>query len=347
MGNEACSARHSCCAVKSAKNEPVTGTADYDKNAPKGSTHIIIVSMNYKNTNRPLTSSRDGKNMEDLAKTCGVEHVWALHNESCTKMNVLMTIKQVGKECKRGDTVVFFYSGHGQSVQDLNGDEEDGYDEAFVLMTPHGGISQDSLLTDDEFADTMLDCIPRGVKVIVLTDACHSGSIADLTKEGWEDRPAISISGCRDWQEAADMGAGGIFTHSMLLAIEKLGTNSDYSVGKLFNATMVESDRIFKEKQDLTIHCSQNMSPNLMAWPLVPSKPYRSPLTQAKQADGHAQFKIVHRGVDIGDYKDVPDDLANWAKDNNIDLGDSYEDEELENGWKKGAALLKKINDGS
>jgi hypothetical protein len=50
---------------------------------------------------------------------------------------------------RRGDTVVFYFAGHGSQVEDFNGDEHDGYDEVLCPydMAPHGGRN---LILDDD-----------------------------------------------------------------------------------------------------------------------------------------------------------------------------------------------------
>jgi len=210
---------------------------------------------------------------------------------------------------------------------------------------------------------------------LLLLDAVHKNPIVKLHKDSWMERRAIAISGCRDFDTARNHKISH-FTQALLMAIEKLSTDDHYSVGKFFNRMVVENDRHFRKSkeicQDLTLACTEAVAPNEMAWPLVPNKPYEAPLTKAKlkvtygaqdQTFGArhvADFTIGShsmpgnngnrdsggfkmRGIDIGDYKDVPDDLADWAKNNDIDLGDSYKDEDLENGWKKGKKLLDKL----
>jgi len=357
MGGQACSAKLAPCTVRTGENTLVTGTPDYTMRPPgitrsRSEVHMLICALDYKKTKNPLTCTRDGKNMEAMAKQCGIRDLQVMYDEQCTKSAVKIAIRNLGKRCRENDFFVFYYSGHGTEVKDESGDEKDGLDEAFCFVTPTGQVDRSSLLTDDEFVETLLSAVAEDVNILVLADCCHSGTIVDLRKSTWAERSAIAVVGCTDQQTSADIGVGGIFTHSMLMAMEKLSQDEHYSVGKLYNTAVKENDRIFKGAQSITMDCSSLTAPNQKPWPFVPQGPYQSPLRKAKNA---GQFRLgnpggggnpagaKNRDIDIGDYKDVPDDLAKWAQENDIDLGSDYEDEELENGWKPHKELLNKL----
>jgi len=74
---------------------------------------------------------------------------------------------------KRGDTVVIQYSGHGSFVPDQDGDEPDGTDEC---LCPYD-IGSNGPITDDELFDIYMDR-ERGVKLVIISDSCHSGTVA-------------------------------------------------------------------------------------------------------------------------------------------------------------------------
>lgn len=203
-----------------------------------------------------------------------------MYDEQCTKQNVLQAIADVGAKCGEGDYFVFYYSGHGTNLQDVSGDEADGQDEAFCFVTPDGQINFNSCLSDDDFATAITGAVDADAKVIILTDCCHSGTIADFHNGDWAERKAVSITGCLDGQTSGDIGRGGIFTHSMLMAIAELQREGEdeYSVGKLYNKTLQKDDEKFNSKQDICLQCSPGHLPNQMAWPLIPQQPYTSPL---------------------------------------------------------------------
>jgi hypothetical protein len=73
----------------------------------------------------------------------------------------------------RGDSVVITYSGHGTWVRDDNGDEPDGRDEA---LCPYD-IATEGPLLDDELYDILCER-ERGVRVVMISDSCHSGTVA-------------------------------------------------------------------------------------------------------------------------------------------------------------------------
>jgi hypothetical protein len=60
------------------------------------------------------------------------------------------------------------YSGHGGQVPDVNGDEPDKKDETWCLF--------DGQLIDDELY-LELSRFKAGVRILVLSDSCHSGSV--------------------------------------------------------------------------------------------------------------------------------------------------------------------------
>lgn len=74
-----------------------------------------------------------------------------------------------------GGTVVIQYSGHGSYVPDDNGDadESDGTDECFC---PHD-LLENGPIRDDEL-DEIFSRRTDGVRVVLVADSCHSGTVA-------------------------------------------------------------------------------------------------------------------------------------------------------------------------
>lgn len=250
--------------------------------------HMIICAIDYNQTPNPLTCSVDGRNMEQLAAACGVQDVTAMYDEQCQQGPVIEAIQTVASRCQSGDCFIFYYSGHGTSMEDESGDEADGQDEALCFVDSAGQVNYQSCMSDDVFAATICECMNPDVKVLILADCCHSGTIADFNSDIWAEREieAVSITGCMDKQTSGDMGKGGIFTHSMLMAIDKLqqAGENDYDVKELYNATLAEDDEVFSSPQDITLSKSSPATYADFDWPLIPLREYDAPLNQAAGA---------------------------------------------------------------
>jgi hypothetical protein len=73
-----------------------------------------------------------------------------------------------------GDVLVMQYSGHGTQLPDDSGDEEDGFDEAFVPVDYHTG----ALFLRDDVVAAALGALPEGVALTLFMDCCHCGTIS-------------------------------------------------------------------------------------------------------------------------------------------------------------------------
>ena len=88
-----------------------------------------------------------------------------------TKAAVTEGIEAAASTLEAGDIFLLFFSGHGNTTGDITGDEADRgnlRDETLCLY--------DTQILDDEFY-ALWQRFKAGVRILVLTDACHSGSI--------------------------------------------------------------------------------------------------------------------------------------------------------------------------
>ena len=97
--------------------------------------------------------------------------VRVLLDKAATHEQVTDGLKALLAGARSGDVLVFTNSSHGTYVADGGSDEADRYDEA---MCPYD--CKTALLTDDELRTLFAD-IPRGVRLTVISDSCHSGSV--------------------------------------------------------------------------------------------------------------------------------------------------------------------------
>lgn len=98
--------------------------------------------------------------------------VKVLTNERATRQAMASEIDGILGKSTTGDVVVIQYSGHGTQTPDLNDDEEDHFDEAWVPVDYATG----EFLIDDDLAAIFDRHRSRGVQLVVFTDCCHSGT---------------------------------------------------------------------------------------------------------------------------------------------------------------------------
>jgi hypothetical protein len=103
-------------------------------------------------------------------------NVRVLRDEAATHDHVTTALKALLTNAKSGDVLVFTNSSHGTYVADRASEEADSYDEA---MCPYD--CRKNLLTDDELRTLFTD-IPRGVRLTVISDSCHSGSVTRVAQ---------------------------------------------------------------------------------------------------------------------------------------------------------------------
>ena len=93
-----------------------------------------------------------------------------------TKANLLRAMHWLVKDARQNDSLFFHYSGHGGQTPDLDGDEEDGYDEVIYPVD----FRTQGHIVDDELHRIMVKTLPPGVRLTAIFDSCHSGSALDL-----------------------------------------------------------------------------------------------------------------------------------------------------------------------
>jgi metacaspase-1 len=190
--------------------------------------------------------------------------VTTLLDRKATKAAMVEAITRLVVDAADGNTCVFQYSGHGSFVADEDDEEPDGKDE---VLCP-SDIGQNSYLTDDELY-AIFDRQKPGVKLVFLSDSCHSGTVAkmmpmvDVARKtpksrllppaaflkgeklrlatmlsrtrSSRSRPhrALLISGCQDVQTSADAWfnnrANGAFTYYALKALRTLSKGATYA----------------------------------------------------------------------------------------------------------------------
>lgn len=115
----------------------------------------------------------------------------ALLDDQATYGNITNQLKEFIDITKKGDIVYLHFSTHGQPVEDLNGDEDDGWDEAIVPIDAYklykkGVYEGQKHLIDDQlnkFIKRLREKMgPKGFLYVVI-DACHAGTSSRANDE--------------------------------------------------------------------------------------------------------------------------------------------------------------------
>jgi hypothetical protein len=124
----------------------------------------------------------DIERMSDTLLVMGFDksQIRTLQDEQATADNV---IEGIGGWLTEGvepaDRVVFYFSGHGSNIPDVDGDESDGVDEVLVThdvrrVVVDGRPTLNGVVPDDVM-NQLLSAIPSR-KILTIIDSCHSGT---------------------------------------------------------------------------------------------------------------------------------------------------------------------------
>lgn len=125
-------------------------------------------------------------------------------NKAATAKQIRKEIKKLIGQCRSGDIVYLHFSGHGQPFEDMDGDEEDGWDESIIPYDAQkayckGKYEGANHILDDElygyFDQLRMRVGEKGLLCVVI-DACHAGGSS--RGDELEEDEEICIRGTRD-----------------------------------------------------------------------------------------------------------------------------------------------------
>lgn len=180
-----------------------------------------------------INGDKDVSYVQQMLSGAGYKDVRTLINSHATKAGIVAAFEKLTSHCSVGDVVYIHFSGHGQLVTDINGDEEDGWDEAWIPYDAYKNYCKEDKgekhLVDDEI-NVLLTAIKNKIgkqgKLLVVVDACHSGDSSrgddlDETVRGVYDEFVIpvrrkarthklaeqwlTLSACKDYQLNQEM----------------------------------------------------------------------------------------------------------------------------------------------
>ena len=125
-----------------------------------------------------------------------------LKNESATADAIRKALDALVGKAAKGDVIYIHFSGHGQQITDLHGDEEDGFDEAWIPIDAQfsyakGKYEGENHIIDDQlnqWLSQLRSKVGATGKITVVADACHSGG----GSRGDEDETEYVVRGTSD-----------------------------------------------------------------------------------------------------------------------------------------------------
>ncbi|MEM7586188.1 MAG: caspase family protein [Acidobacteriota bacterium] len=145
--------------------------------------HALIVGINRYSGFGPETqlfgAERDAEAMAAvLQERFGFppETTRCLLGEQATQQAIRDALADLSRRVRRGDHVVFFFSGHGSQMTDREGDEGDGLDETLVPCDSGRERDQNRDLTDDELNHWAAGVLAKTPHLTLIFDCCHAAT---------------------------------------------------------------------------------------------------------------------------------------------------------------------------
>lgn len=207
-----------------------------------------------------INGDKDVPLIVSMLKANGFSDITSLINTKATKAGIVNAFNSLINRSQKGDIVYVHFSGHGQLMTDINGDEKDGLDEAWIPYDAYlKYCSKDrgeKHLSDDEIAQYLTRLrskIGTNGAIAVVVDACHSGdSTRDLCdndsvvvrgvdvdfvipgkrakssariSESW-----LTLSACQDFQLNQEYNGVGKLTHILANRWQNYVGKSDQAI---------------------------------------------------------------------------------------------------------------------
>jgi metacaspase-1 len=128
----------------------------------------------YEGWSRHLNSAvRDAIDLEMIAKSKNFRTNLLL-TTNATRDRVVAAIRDCSNFLSSGDIFLITFSGHGGQIPNLNGVELNGKHASWCLY--------DGQLTEDEL-EIFWSLFKEDVRILIISDSCHSGSLAKFTRK--------------------------------------------------------------------------------------------------------------------------------------------------------------------
>ena len=140
---------------------------------------LVVGIDDYAHIGKLAGAVNDARDIGEALAGLGVDDLTVLLDGAATRARIVAEWHGLLERAAPGDTLVLAYAGHGgQEPERVAGTERDGHDEALLL----GGFRTEGpgtreRIVDDEINAWLLDAGAKGLRVVFVADACHSGTL--------------------------------------------------------------------------------------------------------------------------------------------------------------------------
>ena len=202
-----------------------------DTTVVKGTTYAIIIGISkYKNVTPLQFADRDAQAFQNFLLSDAGGKVPAVNietflNDKATRTYVGDAISEVAHKAKPGDRVYFFFAGHGD-MEDLT-QIENGL--LLLYNSPNGNYfgMNDDVLEILDLKRYLSPLAERGIEMIFIVDACHSGNLKGGVQGEQQTASALAASWGKEYKilscqpnqislESTEWGGGrGLFSFEL------------------------------------------------------------------------------------------------------------------------------------
>jgi len=254
-----------------------------------------------------LPCENDAGVMKDIAESQNFK-VSTLLTKQATIDNVLKGIKNASDKLVQADIFMLYYSGHGGQILDANEDEKeldmkDLYDETWCLY--------DGQLIDD-YIYSALSKFKSGVRIISLSDSCHSGTvIKDLMPQGMSTMNKNEIE-LPKYGNVNPVTSNVDKTHDSVLK---------YAPTSVLTGTYIKNKKFYEEQRKDAPKVDSKVDVKASALLISgcqDSQTSAAPFELVNSLFTDILLKVWNKGSFEGNYKNFCDEMTNKLPENQI-----------------------------
>jgi tetratricopeptide (TPR) repeat protein/uncharacterized caspase-like protein len=233
-----------------------------------GTTYALIIGIsNYNQVTDLKYADKDAQGFENflLSREGGnvpASHIFSFQNEEANKINIADALSTIKEMLKPGDRFYFFFAGHGD--MEVKAQKENGL--LLLYNSPNGsyfGIIDD-VLEIAQLRDFLSPLSQKGVEIMYIIDACHSGKLSGGNEGAKQTAAAMlatwgkeyKILSCQPNQfslEGEQWGGGrGLFSYKLEEAMKggaDINKDGEITMLELYLYTLTQVSKASKDKQ--------------------------------------------------------------------------------------------------